>query len=98
MPVLIKTITTVTCDICIRECGINDNVIKINVNGGDGRDVGPATIYGELKFNQPYGVSGGIICNQCKMNWLDYYVKNMKKEIEFNFKKVDKKGFNDNVF
>lgn len=61
-----------TCDICKIDCKKDDGVIKIIVNNGD-RDVGPATIDGIIKFNQPYGVSNGIICNQCKMKWLLKY-------------------------
>jgi hypothetical protein len=72
----IKTIKTkeCTCDICGDACGENDGVISIRVNGGDGRDVGPATINGKLTFTQPYGVSDGIICNTCKKKFLAKYI------------------------
>lgn len=72
-----KTVTTVTCDICGSQCGKDDGEVSIKVNGGD-RDVGPATIHGELRFTQPYGVSGGIICRACKLKWLESYVRQMR--------------------
>jgi hypothetical protein len=76
-----KTITIVTCDMCHRECGERDGEIRIRVNGGD-RDVGPATIDGEIRFTQPYGVSGGIVCKSCKLNWLKHYVDQLCREFE----------------
>ena len=74
-----KTITIVTCDICGNQCGKDDGAISIQVNGGDGRDVGPATIDGELRFTQPYGVSNGIICRACKVKWLRQYIEQQSK-------------------
>lgn len=76
-----KTITIVTCDMCQQKCNDHDGEIRIKVNGGD-RDVGPATIDGEIRFNEPYGVSGGIICKSCKLNWLEYYVNQLRREFE----------------
>lgn len=72
-----KTVTTVTCDICGNQCGESDGEIRIQVNSGD-RDVGPATIDGELRFTQPYGVSNGIICMSCKHKWLQLYLDQAK--------------------
>jgi len=80
-----KTITIVTCDICQRKCGENDREILIQVSAGD-RDVGPAIITGDLRFTQPYGVSNGIVCKSCKLNWLDYYVAQLKKEFELEIR------------
>jgi len=70
-----KTIEVVTCDICRNTCKKDDCEISIQVNGGDGRDVGPATITGKLTFTQPYGVSNGLICRDCKIKWLTEYLK-----------------------
>ena len=66
-----------TCDICKMPCGKDDGKILIQVNAGDGRDVGPATINGLLQFNQPYGVSRGIVCRSCKKAWLTRYVSTL---------------------
>ena len=74
MGIKTKTIEECTCDICQKPCGKNEGEIVIHVNGGDGRDIGPATITGKIVFNQPYGCSGGIVCNQCKKEWLALYV------------------------
>lgn len=75
----IRTISQVviTCDICESECGEKDGQINIQVNGGDGRDVGPATVEGNISFFQPYGVSDGIICVACKKKWLTKYVESL---------------------
>jgi hypothetical protein len=70
-----KTIEIITCDICGVNCGKNDSDINIQVNGGDGRDVGPATINAKLVFNQPYGCSNGIVCFDCKIKFLKQYLK-----------------------
>lgn len=69
-----KTIVSCTCDICNKPCNKNDGNISIQVNGGDGRDVGPATIDGMLVFNQPYGCSKGIVCKACKKIFLAEYM------------------------
>ena len=77
MGITTKTITECTCDICGNACGQNDGEISIRVNGGDGRDVGPATIYATLIFNQPYGCSKGIVCRACKIKWLHAYLREL---------------------
>lgn len=82
MGVQTKTVKTVTCDMCNRACHETDDDIVIRVNGGDGRDVGPATIDGSIHFNQPYGVQGGLICIACKAKWLNRYVKTLEKDLE----------------
>lgn len=74
MGVTTRTITTCTCDVCGKECQQGEGVIAIQVNSGDGRDVGPATINGTLTFNQPYGCDKGIVCRSCKLEWLRRYV------------------------
>ena len=81
MGIQINTITVVTCDICGNHCNESDGEVYIKVNNGDGRDVGPAYITGELRFTQPYGVSNGIICTDCKMAWLRKYVEQSNKGV-----------------
>ena len=80
MGVTINTTETVTCDICRDYCEKDDGKIRIEVNNGDGRDVGPATIESELKFTQPYRVSNGIVCKKCKIKWLTRYIKQLTKQ------------------
>lgn len=75
MGVTIKSVEEVTCDMCGQSCGKTDGDIYIQVNGGDGRGGGRAYISGTLRFSQPYGVSGGILCDRCKVAWLTKYLK-----------------------
>ena len=82
MGISTKTVTEITCDLCGAECSVFDGVIDIQVNGGDGRDVGPATLKAVFKFNQPYGVQGGIICKACKFKWLRIYLASTGQEVE----------------
>ena len=74
MGISTKTVTEITCDLCGAECSVFYGVIDIQVNGGDGRDVGPATLTAAFRFDQPYGVQGGIICEACKFKWLRIYL------------------------
>jgi hypothetical protein len=74
MGVKARTVLECTCDVCGAPCGEHDGNIEIKVNAGDGRDVGAATINGTLRFHQPYGVNGGIVCATCKMEWLKKYL------------------------
>ena len=74
MGISTKAITEITCDLCGEECGAFDGAIDIQVNSGDGRDVGPATLTAVFRFDQPYGVHGGIICKACKFKWLRAYI------------------------
>ena len=74
MGISTKTITVCTCDICGAECSMTDNEIYVQVNGGDGRDVGPAYVYGDLLFCQPYSVDKGVVCKACKIKWLKRYI------------------------
>lgn len=74
MGIKTQTVMTCTCDMCHAECGQWDGEIKIQVDGGDGRDVGPGYIKGSLKVTLPYRVSDGIICHDCKIKWLAAYV------------------------
>jgi len=74
MGVTTRTVTVCTCDVCQRECQPDEGRITIEVNGGDGRDVGPATISGMLTFHQPYGCDKGVVCRACKIKWLRRYV------------------------
>ena len=77
MGIKTKTTEECTCDVCQKPCGKNDGIIQIQVNGGDGRDVGPASIDGKIVFNQPYGCSNGIVCKACKREWLARYVSRL---------------------
>lgn len=78
MGVIVETIERVTCDICGGECKKLDGNILIEVNPGS-RDVGPAEIVGVLEFNQPYGVSAGLVCWPCKIKYLKKYVEEHDK-------------------
>lgn len=80
MGIVEKTIRVVTCDVCGQSCGEQESEISIQVNGGDGRDVGPAHIYGTLRFNQPYGCIKGIVCKACKREWLKRYVMELERD------------------
>lgn len=76
MGITTKTVRECTCDVCGKACGEHEGKISIQVNNGDGRDVGPATINGTLTFNQPYGCATGIVCEACKLKWLNVYLNN----------------------
>ena len=78
MGIIRKEVLEVTCDVCGTECHENDGEIRVQVNGGDGRDVGPATILGRLVFDQPYGCSNGIVCANCKRKWLTKYLAEIR--------------------
>jgi len=73
-------IISASCDVCGNECQPDDSDVQIRVNNGDGRDVGPAYIYGRLEFDQPYGASGGIVCKICQIKWLKQYIKTLEAE------------------
>ena len=77
MGITTRTVKECTCDVCGSACGELDGAIKIQVNSGDGRDVGPATIDAVLTFNQPYGASKGVVCVGCKQKWLAIYVERL---------------------
>lgn len=79
MGIVEKTVRAVTCDVCQKPCGEHGGDIRIQVNGGDGRDVGPAHIYGSLRFVQPYGCTKGIVCKACKLEWLKRYVIELER-------------------
>ena len=74
MAIVRREVWDITCDVCGKECREDDGEIRVKVNNGDGRDVGPATISGRLMFNQPYGCSNGIVCANCKRKWLTKYL------------------------
>lgn len=80
MGIVEKTVRICTCDVCQQPCGEQDGNIKIQVNSGDGRDVGPAHIHGALRFDQPYGCVNGIVCSRCKLEWLKRYVNDLERE------------------
>ena len=74
MGISTRTVTEISCDLCAVECSASDGVIDIQINSGDGRDVGPATLTAAFRLDVPYGVSGGIICKACKLKWLGIYL------------------------
>jgi len=76
MGVVKKMISICTCDLCKQECQESDNRIEIQIDNGDGRDVGPGYLVANLRLELPYRVSGGVICRPCSMKWLSRYVKN----------------------
>ena len=69
-----KTVTVCTCDVCGNPCDPYENRLRIETDGGDGGDVGPAYIHAIVQFDQPYGCSGGIVCKQCQKVWLARYI------------------------
>lgn len=75
MGISVRTVETVTCDLCHEECKKEDGSIEIQVSSGF-RDVGPSMVIGKLQVEIPYGCTKGIICSPCKMKWLSLYVKN----------------------
>ena len=80
MGISTRTVTEINCDLCSEECGASEGVIDIQINGGDGRDVGPSTLRAAFRLDVPYGVSGGIICKTCKLKWLGIYLDRNKPE------------------
>lgn len=81
MGIVTKTVTICTCDICGENCSLNEDLVVIKVNNGDGRDVGPAYIEGNLVYKQPYGTQDGIICKSCKLKYLKKYVGTLEMEL-----------------
>jgi len=82
MAVKTYSVVEVTCDLCGAECAGDDGNIYIEVNGGDGRDVGPAYISGRISFTQPYKCASGDLCQKCKLAWLRRYVEDQSKPTE----------------
>lgn len=75
MAVKTYSVVEITCDLCGSECAGDDGNIHIQVNSGDGRDVGSAYISGRISFTQPYQCVSGDICQACKIEWLRRYVE-----------------------
>ena len=71
-----QTITTYTCDLCGSECDEIDGIVEIQVDSGDGRDIGPGYIRGRIAAYLPYRADRGEVCKPCLLKWLDVYVKN----------------------
>ena len=69
------TITTCTCDVCGEDCAKDESALKIQINSGDGRDVGPSYIYAKISVEHPYGCSNGIVCRKCQKEWFSHYFK-----------------------
>lgn len=72
----INRVTTVVCacDLCGSECGPAETRFIVEVHPGDGRDVGPGYLHGELKVDLPYRVNNGIVCEACKVKWMRQYI------------------------
>jgi hypothetical protein len=73
MGIKVRTIKEVTCDICGVPCGEHDGDIRIEVSDGDT----PTTIEGRLTFTRPYCVTDGVICLDCKKEYLAAYLKQL---------------------
>lgn len=78
MGVITKTVELCTCDMCGAECDRDDGDVVVQVNSGDGRDVGPAFVWATLCFYQPYRCAIGIVCHTCKIKWLKRYMEQEK--------------------
>lgn len=72
----IQTIASFSCDLCGNDCADTDNTIEIQVNEGDGRDVGPAFLRGRITAYIPYGADRGDVCRPCLLKWLSVWVRN----------------------
>lgn len=71
-----QTITTCTCDLCGSGCDEKDGIVEIQVDGGDGRDVGPGFIRGQIAAFLPYRTERGEVCKPCLLKYLGVYIKN----------------------
>ena len=74
-------VVSCTCDVCGKPCEETDNYLHIEINGGDGRDVGSSYIHAKIQVTKPYAVSGGIVCKTCQVEWLSRYVKYLEKTL-----------------
>ena len=84
MGIKVTEVIVATCDICYKECGEHDGNITIKINSGDGRDVGPSVIWGQLFVNHPYGCTKGIVCKSCKVKWLQQHIDELKAQEKQN--------------
>jgi hypothetical protein len=75
-----KTVRIITCDYCGNQCGEDDSRIDFAINGGDGRDVGPTRIQGQITLFQPYRCATGILCNSCLLRFLRMFLDSPKIE------------------
>ena len=74
MGIQTKTVTECTCDVCGRACKPEDTKLRVQINGGDGRDVGPSMIYATVMVEHPYRCEKGIVCKSCQKEWLQEYI------------------------
>ncbi len=74
MGIRTKTVTECTCDVCGSACSQEDTKLRIAINGGDGRDVGPSEIYATVMVMHPYRCDKGIVCKKCQKEWLQRYL------------------------
>lgn len=74
MGIQTKTVTECTCDVCGNACRPDDTKLRVQINGGDGRDVGPSEIYATVMVNHPYRCDKGVVCKACQKKWLQRYI------------------------
>ena len=74
MGIQTKTVTECDCDVCGRVCKPEDTKLHVQINSGDGRDVGPSTIYAVVMVEHPYCCDRGIVCKSCQKEWLQKYI------------------------
>lgn len=79
MGIVERKVLEITCDMCRFPCEADDGDILIYTNTGC-KDGGPNRIEGVIKYYEPYGVSGGIICKLCKLKWLLKYTADLEKQ------------------
>ena len=77
MGVTKKMVVECTCDMCKRPCGEYDNRIYYETDSGD-RDVNPSYISSIIYYNRSYGVTNGIVCKNCQIEWLQRYIDSLK--------------------
>jgi len=77
MGVTKKEIIECTCDVCDNPCDQYESRFEIQINGGDGRDVGPSKIRGLITVEHPYRCSSGVVCKKCQKEWLQRYINTL---------------------
>lgn len=75
MGITTHTYIKCTCDICGKDCAKEDATIDITTHYNmDSR----CYIYGELFAYIPYGTSKGIVCKECKLQYLEDYINQQR--------------------
>ncbi len=78
MAIIQQTITKCYCDICNKECEPTENLIDITTQYALNDR---CYMYGEVHAYIPYGTSQGVVCKQCKLHYLEEYIKKEKGEL-----------------